>query len=80
MGFILLDDKRKKKTKKRRFRVREIFRERPGVFSNLHREFQLGDSEYYFKYIFNNFFTSVFDKIFKVIRVFDIYIQYTMKV
>ena len=32
------------------------------------------------KYLFNNIFTSVFDKIFKIIRFFDIYIQYTMKV
>ena len=32
------------------------------------------------KYLFNNIFTSVFDKVFKVIRFFDIYIQYTMKV
>ena len=29
------------------------------------------------KYIFNNIFTSIFDKILKVIRFFDIYIQYT---
>ena len=32
------------------------------------------------KYLFNNVFTSVFDMIFKVIRFFDIYIQYSMKV
>ena len=52
IGFILLDDERKKKkTKKSRFWVREIFRqrERQGVFSNLLRELQLGDREYYFK-------------------------------
>ena len=52
LGFILLDDKRKKKnTKKCRFWVSEIFhqREREGMFSNLLRELQLGDREYYFK-------------------------------
>ena len=71
-----------KNPKKRRFWVREIFcqRERQGMLSNLLRELQLGDREYYFKYLFHNVFTSVFDKIFKVIRFFDIYIQYTMKV
>ena len=55
LGFISLDDKRKKKkkTKKRRFWVREIFRqrERLGIFSNLLRELQLGDREYYFKQV-----------------------------
>ena len=52
LGFILLDDKRKKKkTKKDRFWVGEIFRqsEKQGVFSNLLRELQLGDKKYYFK-------------------------------
>ena len=52
LGFVLMGDKRKKeKTKKRRFWVREIFhqRERQGVFSNLLRELQLGDREYCFK-------------------------------
>ena len=76
LGFILLDDKRKKrKTKKRRFWVREIFcqRERQGVFSNLLRELQLGFREYYFKYLFNNIFTSVFDKI---LLFFDILLKY----
>ena len=49
LKFILVDDKRKKQ--KRRFWVREIFRqrERQGVFSNLLCELQLGDREYYFK-------------------------------
>ena len=52
LGFILLDDKRKnKKTKKSLFWVCEILhqRKRQGVFSNLLRELQLGDREYYFK-------------------------------
>ena len=52
LGFILLDDKRKKKkTKKDRFWVGVIFRqsEKQGVFSNLLRELQLGDKKYYFK-------------------------------
>ena len=52
LGFVLMGDQRKKeKTKKRRFWVREIFhqRERQGVFSNLLRELQLGDREYFFK-------------------------------
>lgn len=52
LGFILLDDKRKKKkTKKGRFWVGGIFRqsEKQVVFSNLLRELRLGDKEYYFK-------------------------------
>ena len=52
LGFIFLDDERKKKnTKKRQFWVREIFRhcERQRVFSNLLRELKLGDRKYYFK-------------------------------
>ena len=52
LGFIFLNDKRKKKkAKKRRFWVYEIFRqrERQGMFSNLPRELQLADREYYFK-------------------------------
>ena len=52
LGFIFLDDKRKKKkTKKDRFWVGGIFRqsEKQGVFSNLLRELQLGDKKYYFK-------------------------------
>ena len=79
---MLGDERTKKKVKKRRFWIREIFgqRERQEVFSNLHFKLQLGDREYYFKYLFNNIFTSVFHKLFKVIRFFDIYIQYTMKV
>ena len=43
--------RKKKKTKKPRFSVREMFlqRERQGMFSNLLGELQLGDREYYFK-------------------------------
>ena len=49
----MIKEKRKKKTKKRRFWVGEIFRqrERLGIFSNLLRELQLGDREYYFKQV-----------------------------
>ena len=63
LGFILVDDKwKKKKPKKRRFWVREIFlqRERQAVFSNLPCELQLGDREDYFKYLFKNIFFQVF--------------------
>ena len=84
LGFIFLNDKRKKKkAKKRRFWVYEIFRqrERQGMFSNLLVSFNLLIENIILKkYLFNNIFTSVFDKIFKIIRFFDIYIQYTMKV
>ena len=51
-GVMLLDDgKKKKKCKKRRFWVRQIFKEREkqGVFSNLLRELRFGDREYFFK-------------------------------
>ena len=49
LGFIWLNDKRKRK--KLRIWVRKIFRHhgRQGVFLNLLLEFQLGDREYYFK-------------------------------
>ena len=51
LGFILLDDKRKKNNQETSIWVCEIFhqRERQGVISNLLRELQLGDREYYFK-------------------------------
>ena len=51
LSVILFDNKsRKKKEKKRRFWVREIFQHRQehGVFSDLVTELQLGDREYYF--------------------------------
>ena len=52
LSVILFNNKnRRKQTKKRRFRVRQIFqrREEHGVFSNLVTELQFGDRKYYFK-------------------------------
>ena len=45
------DDGKKKKKRKHRFWVREIYkkREEQGVFSNLLRELRLDDREYFFK-------------------------------
>ena len=80
LGFILLDDKRKKKnTKKRRFWVREIFTrvKDKEYFQIFFVSFNLViENIILSKYLFDNIFTSIFDKIFKLIRFFDIYVQY----
>ena len=53
LGFALImdGDRKKKKKRKHRFWVREIYkkREEQGVFSNLLRELRLDDREYFFK-------------------------------
>ena len=84
LGFILLDDERKNKKQKnvdfgfvRYFnsvKDKECFQIFFASFNLMIENIILS------KYLFNNIFTSVFDKIFKVIRLFAIYIQYTMKV
>ena len=53
LGFALIkdDDGKKKKTRKHRFWVREIYetREEQGLFSNFLRELQLADRDNFFK-------------------------------
>ena len=80
LGFILLDDKRKKKKKQRNVdfgfvryfasvKDKECFQIFLLKFNLIIENIILN------KYLFDNISTSVFDKILKVIRFFDIYIQ-----
>ena len=52
-SFILVVDEKKKKKRKHRFWVRDIYkkREEQGVYSNLIRELQHGDREYFFRLV-----------------------------
>ena len=81
LGFILLDDKRKKK--KQRNVDFGYVRYFAGVkdkecFQIFFVNFNLViENIILSKYVFNNIFTFIFDKILKVVRFFDIYIQYT---
>ena len=81
LGFIFLDDEKKRKIQRNvnfgfvRYFVSVKNKEYFQIFFvslNLVIENIILN-----KYLFNNIFTSVFDKIFRVIRLFDIYIQYT---
>ena len=80
LGFVLLDDKRKKKKQRNvdfgfvRYFASVKYKE---CFQIFLMSFNLVIQNII---LFNNTFTSVFDKIFKLIRFFDIYIQYIMKV
>ena len=81
MGFILLDDKRKKKKTKNvdfgfliyftSVKDKECFQIFFVSFNLMIENIVLSN------YLFNNNFTSALDEIFKF---FDVYIQYTMKV
>ena len=57
LAFVLIDEgheTERKKRRKHRFWVREIFKQRDqqGVFSNLLRELRLGDRENFFRFVF----------------------------
>ena len=81
LGFILLGDKkRKKKQRKVDFGFVRYFAsiKDKECFQIFFVSFNLViENIILSKYICNNIFTSIFDKILKVIRFFDIYIQYT---
>ena len=85
LGFVLLDDKRKKKKQRNvdfgfvRYFASVKYKE---CFQIFLMSFNLVIENIILSkcLLFNNTFTSVFDKIFKLIRFFDIYIQYITKV